>query len=88
MSYELFEKYGLENCNIVLIELVNANSKDELLSRESYFIKTLKCINKQVSIQTDEERQEYLNSYKINNKDKLSEREWKYREEHQDQIRK
>jgi hypothetical protein len=29
MSYDLFDKYGIENCCILLIESVNANSKDE-----------------------------------------------------------
>ena len=88
MSYELFNRYGLDNCQIILVELVNANSKDELLSRESHYIKNLKCINKQLSIQTDEERNEYLKNYKTINKDIISERCKKYREEHQDQIKK
>ena len=45
-SFDLFDKYGLDNVNIILLESVNANSKDELLSRESYYIKTLLCVNK------------------------------------------
>ncbi len=44
--FDLFEKYGVENCQIFLLELVNVNSKDELLAREGYFIKTLNCVNR------------------------------------------
>ena len=32
--YDLFDKYGMENCDIYLIERINANSKEELHSRE------------------------------------------------------
>ena len=45
-SYRLFEKYGVENCKICLIELAPCVSSDELKSRESYYIRTLKCVNK------------------------------------------
>lgn len=45
-SVELFEKYGIENCKIVLIENFPCNSKDELEKREGEYIKTLNCINK------------------------------------------
>jgi len=45
-SVELFEKYGLENCKIVLIENFPCNSKDELEKKEGEYIKTLNCINK------------------------------------------
>ncbi len=45
--YKLFNKYGVENCKIVLLESCqNITTKDELLSREHYYIKTLKCVNK------------------------------------------
>jgi len=34
-SFSLFEKYGLENCKIILLDNVNANSKDEMISKEA-----------------------------------------------------
>lgn len=49
-SYDLFDKYGIENCRIILLETVHANSKDELESRESHYIQTLKCVNKQIPL--------------------------------------
>jgi len=45
-SHSLFDKYGVENCNIILLEMVNVNNKMELQQREAYYIKLLKCVNK------------------------------------------
>lgn len=55
MAYDLFDKYGIENCKIILLELVNANSRDELHSREAHYIKTLDCVNKCIPLQTPKE---------------------------------
>ena len=41
---DLFKKYGVENCRIVLLESVNG-TKDYLNSREIHYIKTLNCMN-------------------------------------------
>ena len=63
-SYNLFEKYGLENCSIFLIEQFSCKSKDELRTREGFYIKTIKCINKNIAGRTSKE-------YYIDNKDKI-----------------
>jgi hypothetical protein len=55
MSYDIFDKYGLENCVITLLETVNANSKDELHTRERYYIQSLKCVNKIIPMRTKNE---------------------------------
>ena len=62
-SYNIFDKYGIDNCQIVLLELVNANDFNELKAREKHFIKTLKCVNKLVPLRTDAE---YYNDIKEN----------------------
>jgi hypothetical protein len=45
-SYRLFEKYGVDGCEIVLIESVNANSLDELRLRERFHIESVECVNR------------------------------------------
>jgi hypothetical protein len=65
-SHLLFDKYGVENCNIVLLEMVNANNKMELHQRESYYIKLLKCVNKYIPLRTKKD-------YRLDNKDKKKE---------------
>ena len=44
-SYDLFEKYGFENCKIVLLENVKCSSKDELVAVENKYIHNIQCIN-------------------------------------------
>lgn len=44
-SYILFDKYGIENCKIILIENVSCKSKDELVSIENKYIHDIQCIN-------------------------------------------
>ena len=45
-SYLLFEKYGVENCKIELIEIFSCSCRDELNKREGYWIQQETCINK------------------------------------------
>ena len=63
--YRLFEKYGLDGCEIVLIENVNCQSKDELLQREKYHIQNSNCVNKYIPLRTHKE-------YKNDNYDKFN----------------
>ena len=55
MSYSLFEKYAIDNCSIILLKNVNASNYDELGSKEAHYIKTLKCVNKQIPLRTEQE---------------------------------
>ena len=45
-SYELFEEYGPENCQIVLIEECACSSKDEKNAKVGHYIKEYDCVNK------------------------------------------
>ena len=54
-AFNIFHKYGVENCRIILIELYPCNTKDELTSRESHYIRTLECINKNIPNRTRKE---------------------------------
>jgi hypothetical protein len=91
-SFDLFDKYGLGNCKIILIENVNAKSKDELISRESFFIKSLNCINKIIPDRKREEwvkdnidrLKEYNNEYYEDNKEKIKEYHKEYNENNKD----
>ena len=79
-SYVLFDKYGIENCSIVLLENLHASNFDELASREAYHIKTLKCVNKHIPLRTDAE-------YYQDNKEKILSRVKEYRQENIEKIR-
>jgi len=64
-AFIIFEKYGIENCIIELIENYPCISKDELNAREGYYIRTLKCVNRNIPDRTKEE-------YRKDNKEKLN----------------
>ena len=81
-SFKLFDKYGIDNCKIILLELVNANSKDELHAREAHHIKLMTCVNRNIPLQTPKEHYEankdaklaYQKLYDDSNKEKKKER--------------
>jgi adenylate kinase family enzyme len=80
-SFNIFDKYGLENCVITLLETVNANSKDELHTRERYYIQSLKCVNKNIPTRTDKE-------YREDNKEILKQYHKQYNKDNVEKIKK
>ena len=57
-SFDIFDEYGLENCQIVLIEEYPCTSKDAKNAREGHFIKLLDCVNKNIVGRTVKEYHE------------------------------
>ena len=72
-SFDIFDKYGLDNVKIILLESVNANTIVELLEREAYYIKEFKCVNKNIPTRTIKEWQNA-------NRDKIKQHQKKYNE--------
>ena len=68
-SSSIFDLYGVENCKITLLENVDCQSKDELLAREGYYIRTLECVNKQIAGRSEAE---YNKTYRLKYKDQIS----------------
>ena len=70
--FRIFEKYGMDYCRIILVELCPCNTRDELLKREAYHMKLFECVNKTRPILTEEEKLEYQKAYHEKNRDKLN----------------
>ena len=79
-SFKLFDQYGIKNCQITLLENVNVESKNELLQREAYYIKTLKCVNKVVPLRTRAE-------YKIDTKEHIKEYALEYYQKNKEKLK-
>ena len=60
-SIDLFNKYGVENCKIILLEKIELKSKEELRAKEAEFIRKPKCINRSIPTRT---KQQYYNENK------------------------
>jgi len=63
-SFILFEKHGVENCKIVLLEDCDVTCKTELLQREQHYIKSLQCVNKINAHTTTDQRKEAKKAYR------------------------
>jgi|688.fasta_scaffold567357_2 hypothetical protein len=98
LSYDLFEKYGLENCKIRLIELYPCTCKDELERREGELQNQLigkGLVNKNIAGRTKKEYYEtnkdkileYAKEYREDNKDKILEYAKEYYETNKDKIK-
>jgi hypothetical protein len=77
----LFEKGDVD---IVLVEKYPCNSKEELHSRERYYIENNECINKNIP---NRPRKEYYRIYIEQNKDNLKDKKKEYRENNKDKIK-
>ena len=93
-SYQLFDEYEPDNCEIILIENVNCNSKNELHARERYYIESFDCVNKCIPNRTDKERYqenkehilEQCKVYYEDNKEQISGKKKGWYQENKEQI--
>jgi adenylate kinase family enzyme len=94
-AYDLFDKYGLENCSIILLETYPCNSKDELRGREGFHTRNLACVNKRIEGRTHKEwrddNKEIIKQkkqdYHLNNKEALNAISREYRETHVEELK-
>ncbi len=93
-SYDIFDKYGIENCKIELVELYPCASKIELKKREGEHIKNNSCVNKIIAGRTSPEwakdnrnlMNAYNQKYYNSNKAHILDRKKEYREANKDNI--
>ena len=71
-SFEIFEEFGIENCEILLLEIYPCNNKMELRKREGEHIMKHDCVNRVVagrcSKQYYKDNQAKIKQYYIDNK--------------------
>ena len=80
-SYDIFDKYGVENCNIFLIEDFPCETKDQLMKKEGYYIKNIPCVNKVIAGRTIKEGQKV---YYENNKEAICNWQKQYYEDNKE----
>ena len=85
-SFTLFDKYGVQNCYIYLIETFPCNTRDELRTREAFYIKNNQCINKVVPFRTREETLQRKREYHEENKSYFNELKKQYNRERKEEI--
>jgi hypothetical protein len=80
-SFDLFDAYGIENCEIVLLQTYPCNSKDELRAKEGDYTRMFldKCVNRKIEGRTRRQ-------YRQDNKNEISKYKKQYREENKEII--
>jgi hypothetical protein len=69
-----------DDYDILLLEIYPCNWKDELHTRERYYIQNNECVNKSIPLRTGKE-------YYVEHKEEILTRHQKYREENKDLIK-
>ena len=85
--FQIFDKYGIDNCRIVLIELCPCDTKDELLKREAYYMKLFPCVNTHIPIKSQNTKKEYEQDYHTEHKEERNQKSRQYNSDHKEQIR-
>jgi hypothetical protein len=90
-SFKLFDDYGAENCQIVLLETYPCSSRDELTAKEAQYIKSMTCVNIVVPGRTKSEyyacHKENRAKYVEQNKEKIREYHAKYIEQNKEKVK-
>jgi len=88
ISKELFKTGKVE---IILIENFPCSTKDELRARERFFQTTMDCINKNIASGVkavfSDGKKEWMQEYRVENKDKIQEQDKFYNEANKDKIK-
>ena len=66
--FNLFDKYGFDNCPIELVEDYPCQTKKELLIREDWYMDNNDCINENAAHRTKEEYLEKKRQYRQDHK--------------------
>lgn len=54
-TFIIFEEFGIENCQIELVEQCICENKDQLNKKEGEYIRSLECVNKNIPNRTQKE---------------------------------
>jgi hypothetical protein len=81
--FKLFDKYGIDNCRILLIKMFSCTNNDELTAEEGSLIRSTLCINKRIPCRLQKEQKLIYNSI---NKDKIKDNKAKYYIENKEKI--
>ena len=84
--FQLFDKYGIDNCRIVLVELCPCDTKDELLKREAYHINEMECVNKCRPCITKQEKADYRKQYMSDHREEIKNSSAKFYKDNKSSI--
>lgn len=84
-SFDLFEKFGIEQFHIELVELFPCEVEAQLHARENEYIRGNECVNKLSAFRTPEEIKEQQKKYNQEHKEEINEWNKKYYQEQKEE---
>jgi len=85
-SYDLFDKFGIKNCKIILLEEYPCKNINQLLMKEREWFDKIENCNKLKPLNSKEERKEYSKNYTDTHKNKINEYAKIYYEKNKDKL--
>jgi len=94
-SFQIFDKYGFDNCKIDLLEEFIAETRDDILKKQAEYFRKYECVNKYKRNDSNRKfnkdiynklNSEYNKTYREDNKEKIKEQRKLYREKNKDAI--
>ena len=82
-----FQKYGIEQFHIELIEDYPCEREEQLLARENFFIRQEDCVNKHLAFTTHEEKKANCKQYYQEHKEELAIKSKQHRQEHKEEYK-
>jgi len=78
-SFQLFDKYGIQNCKINILEPFPCETKQQLREREGYWQRQEVCVNMLIAGRTQKQ-------YNEDNKEKIQEKKKQYWEKNKEKL--
>jgi len=85
-SYDLFNRFGVENCKIILVEEYSCDSKMKLLMKEREWFDKMECCNQKKPYISKEERINYNKDLCNQNMEKIIKYKKEYYQANKEQI--
>ena len=85
-SFDMFDKYGIDQFHIELVEDYPCENGEQLYTRENIYIRGNECINKRPAITTPEEKKEQKKQYCQDNKEQILKHKKEYYQDNKEEI--
>ena len=85
-SFDLFDRFGVDKCKIILLEEYHCDSRMKLLQKEREWFDKMECCNQKKPYVSNEERVEQKKEYREEHKEQILEYNKEYRDEHKEQL--
>lgn len=85
-SFNLFDRFGVEKCKIILLEEYSCENKIQLIKKEREWFDKIECCNQLKPYRSLEEKEDYHKEYVKQHKEEASIYNKNYREQNKERL--